>query len=384
MKNAMPGKKISCRRSADADFAGLFPRFAMAGTLASAQAYGSGHIHETFLLKTSERECPDCILQRVNQRIFKDIPRLMENIVRVTEHLRCKVAAIPGSDPGREVLTVVPTRSGASFHRDGEGEYWRCFRFIDHRESGERPAIPAQALEAGRLFGRFLNLLADLPAPPLHETIPLFHDLDRRLADFHAALDADPLRRKGGAAVEIAFTVEREGGMKQAMARALAGGLPLRVTHNDTKFNNILFDKRGRALCVIDLDTVMPGYVLYDFGDAIRSGCNRAREDEPAPAAAGLDVGLFENYARGFLEALRGGLSGEEISLLAFSARLMTFIIGLRFLSDHLAGDRYFRIDRPGHNLRRARVQFRLLRDMERRAVEMEDIVRALAQPRRE
>ncbi len=375
----MAEKKIAGRGSAANGFAELFSRFALEGTLESAKAYGSGHIHETLLLKTRERECPDCILQRVNHHIFKDIPRLMENIVRVTGHLRQKIAAIPGADPDREVLTVVPTRDGNHFHQDGDGDFWRCYLFIDHQRPSDRVKDPGHACEAGKLFGRFLHLLADLPGPPLHETIPGFHDVELYLRKFSEVLQADPFRRSAQAADEIAAVQSRAWEMKRLLRLGRDGRIPLRVTHNDTKFNNILFDKRGRALCVIDLDTVMPGYVHYDFGDMIRSGCNRAREDEPVLDKVGMDIHLFAAYAGGFFESCRGGLDAEEISELAFSARFFAYMVGLRFLSDHLAGDRYFKISRPGHNLQRAKVQFRLLEDMERQSHEMEGIVSRLA-----
>ena len=379
MKNIMPENKISCRRNADSDFAGLFSKFAMEGALVSAQPYGSGHIHETFLIKTHERECPDYILQRINHHVFKDVPRMMENIVRVTEHLRGKISALAGNSSGREVLTVVPARDGRHFHQDGEGSFWRCYVFIDHRRPSHREKNPEYACEAGKLFGRFIRLLADLPGPPLHETIPGFHDVEFHLRKFSEVLQADPLLRRDAAAEEIAFARERAEEMKRMLVLAREGRITLRVTHNDTKFNNILFDGQGRALCVIDLDTVMPGYVHYDFGDAIRSGCNRAREDESSLKTVGLDIGLFKGYVRGFLNSLQSCLSAEEISHLAFSAKLFAYMIGLRFLSDHLAGDSYFKISRPGHNLQRARVQFRLLEDMERQFSELEDIVAKLA-----
>lgn len=371
----MAEKKISVRGRIADGFIELFSRFALEGTLESAQAYGSGHIHETFLLKTRERECPDYILQRVNHHIFKDIPRLMENIVRVTEHLRRKISAIPGSDPGREVLTIVPARDGRSFHQDGDGNFWRCYVFIDHQRPSDRVKDPEHACEAGKLFGRFIHLLADLPGPPLHETIPGFHNIELYLRKFSEVLQADPFRRNVQAANEIALVQSRAWEMKRILRLGEDGRIPLRVTHNDTKFNNILFDKRGRALCVIDLDTVMPGYVHYDFGDMIRSGCNRSREDEPELERVGMDIHLFAGYVGGFFESFAGGLSAEEISHLAFSAKLFAYMIGLRFFSDFLAGDRYFKITHPGHNLQRARVQFRLLEDMERQFRQMEDIV---------
>ena len=358
---------------------GIAAAFAIRGAPVDVQIYGAGHIHETFRVPGGEKGNPGCILQRINRRIFPDVPRLMENIVRVTEHMRQRLAAVPGSEPDREVLTVIPTRSGKSHLIDDEGEYWRCFRFIEHRELGARPGTPGQAREAGRLYGRFLNMLADLPAPPLHETIPRFHDVERRLADFQLALAADPLRRRAAAAAEIAFSSERAEEMQGTMAEARTSGLPWRVTHNDTKFNNILFDARGRGLCVIDLDTVMPGHVLYDFGDAIRSAANSAREDDPDPQRSRIDMAVFRNFCAGYLGELEGRLTPLETVHLVFAARLMTFVIGLRFLTDYLAGDHYFKVRRPGHNLQRARAQFALLADMERRRAEMEAIVSRLA-----
>jgi hypothetical protein len=350
----------------------------LSGRAAAVDRYGAGHIHETYRVRMRAVAHPGYILQRVNRRIFPDVPKLMENIVRVTGHLRSRLAAVAGSDPDREVLTVIPARDGRHFHLDDAGEYWRCLRFIEHRELGERPGTPGEVSEAGRLFGRFLNHLADLPDPPLHETIPHFHDVGWRLDDFHRVLAADSQKRRAAAAAEIDFIRSREDEMRGAMANARAAGLPLRVTHNDTKFNNILFDPLGRGICVIDLDTVMPGHVLYDFGDAIRSAASSAREDETNPEHVRFDLKVFRDFARGYLAELRDGLAASETGLLAFSARLMTFIIGTRFLSDHLAGDCYFRIARPGHNLQRARAQFALLADMERRFFEMEDIVSAI------
>lgn len=348
--------------------------FAMKGTFASGTAYGSGHIHDTFLVRMRERSAPDYILQRINHVIFKDIPALMANIVRVSEHIRSQVG-----DPDREALTVIPAADGLPFHRDGEGRYWRCYRFIEHRETGERPDCPEQAFEAGSLFGRFIVQLADLPPSCLHVIIPRFHDVEFRLDEFTQALLADPLGRGREAEAEIALVNERAESMKRVLAAGRAGRIPLRITHNDTKFNNVLFDRRGRGRCLIDLDTVMPGYVLYDFGDAVRSAANTAREDEIEIARVRLDMDVYRELARGFLRGLRGGLSVGECELLPFGAALLAYTVGLRFLTDHLAGDVYFKTARPGHNLQRARAQFALLGDMEKRFAEMEEIVRGLA-----
>lgn len=370
---------MSPSRHSSAGPAAAFSSFAAPVRPAAIERYGAGHIHDTYRVRAAGRGHDGYILQRVNRRIFADIPAMMANIVRVTGHLRRRLAAMPGRDPGREVLTVIPARDGRSFHQDGRGEYWRCFLFIRHRERGARPGRPALAREAGRQFGRFLALLADLPGPPLCETIPRFHDIGRRLEDFRAALAADRLRRRRGAAAEIDFVAARGEEMLAIMQKAWHAGLPMRVTHNDTKFNNVLIDAQGRGLCVIDLDTVMPGTVLYDFGDAIRSAANTGREDETDPRRVFVNLEVFRAFAAGYLGELRGSLAPVETGHLAFSARLMTFLVGLRFLSDHLDGDRYFRVERPGHNLQRARVQFALLADMERDFARMEEIVAGAA-----
>ncbi|MEI6614316.1 MAG: aminoglycoside phosphotransferase family protein, partial [Chrysiogenales bacterium] len=322
--------------------------------------------------------CPDYIVQRINHDIFQDVPRLMENIVRVTGHIRGKLQAMPGTDPEREVLTVIAAADGRNFHLDSSGNYWRCYLFIDRHRSFDLVESPERACEGGKHYGRFLKLLADFPDPPLHETIVDFHNLEIHLQRFFNHLHIDSCRRSGEVSAEIAFVQERAEAMKRILLLGQAGHIPLRIIHNDTKFNNILFDEQGRGLCIIDLDTVMPGYVHYDFGDAIRSGANQAREDEPDLERVGLNIALFAGYARGFLASLRGCLTEEETSHLAFSAKLFAFLIGLRFLSDYLAGDRYFKTKYPGHNLQRARVQFRLLESMEKQFGQMEDIISGL------
>ena len=353
--------------------------FSISGSVRSLLHYGSGHIHETYQIKTNERAHSGFILQRVNRRIFPDVPRLMENITRVTAHLRRRLAAIPGSDPDREVLTVVPARDGRPFYRDEAGDYWRCFRFIDHLELGERPQTPGQAFEAGRVFGRFIDLLSDLPPSFLHVVIPRFHDVEFRLEQFQAARQADPMGRSRDAAAEIDFVLARADEMNQVLAAGRQGRIMPRVTHNDTKFNNVLFGGNGKGLCLVDLDTVMPGYLVTDFGDAVRSAASSAMEDEVDPAGIRVKLEVFRELARGFLFSLGAGIDERETGLLAFGAKLLAFLVGLRFLSDHLAGDVYFKTARPGHNLRRARAQFALLADMEQRYEEMQEIVGAAA-----
>jgi hypothetical protein len=376
--SAKMSEKNAMNLRSDFNLSGVAANFSTKGTFANARRFGSGHIHDTFLIQTRQRDCPDYILQRINHGIFKDIPRLMENIVRVTAHIRAKLNAIPGANFKREVLTVIPTADGRNFHRDQSGNYWRCYLFIDRHRSFDLVDSPERACEGGKHFGRFLKLLADFPDPPPHETIAGFHNLEIHLQRFFNNLQADSCGRAKEVAAEIAFVNERAEAMKRILHLGRAGRIPLRITHNDTKFSNILFDEQGRGLCIIDLDTVMPGYVHYDFGDAVRSGCNRAREDEPELERVGMDIHLFAGYAKGFLASLPGCLTEAETSHLAFSAKLFAFLIGLRFLSDFLAGDRYFKIKYPGHNLQRARVQFRLLASMERQFGQMEDIISSL------
>ncbi len=373
-------EKKRLARSAAVDPSVMLPRFEMTGCPASVRPYGSGHIHDTYRVRMGAAAHPGYILQRVNARVFPDVPRLMENIVRVTGHLRARTRR------GLPVLTVIPSRDGRPYARDESGGFWRCYRFIAHREPGarlrgrslDRPARASRAGEAGRIFGRFIIQMSDLPAPPLHETIRGLHDIEVHLGRFADLLHNDRARRRKDIPAEIDFIRSRAAAMGRFRDLGRAGRIPLRVTHNDTKFNNILFAPHGGS-CLIDLDTVMPGYVLYDFGDAIRSAANSAREDEPDLRRVRLDKGVFQEFARGYLAELRGLLTAVEVAQLAFSARFMAYLVGLRFLNDHLDGDRYFKVDRPGHNLQRARVHFRLLEDMERRCTWMEELICALA-----
>jgi len=371
----MPGKNKPGPLGTPADLSAISAAFIPASAAGAMEPYGSGHIHETYRLRGGGAADPGYILQRINTGIFPDVPKLMENITRVTAHVRRRLAAIPGCDPDREVLTVIPARDGRPFLLDESGSYWRCYRFIEHLDAGERPQTPGQAFEAGRVFGRFIDLLSDLPPTSLHVIIPRFHDVEFRLEQFHAARHADLLGRSAAATAEIAFVAERAEAMKLILELGRRGRLRLRVTHNDTKFNNVLFDRRGKGLCPVDLDTVMPGYAATDFGDAVRSAASSAREDELDPTGIRVNLDVFSELARGFLFSLGAGLDAEETGTLAFGAKLLTFMVGLRFLTDHLAGDVYFKTARPEHNLQRARAQFALLADMERHFSAMEEIV---------
>jgi hypothetical protein len=359
----------------ETDLKRIFRKFDADGTFKSAGPYGSGHINDTYRILTRPDDSWDYILQRINHQIFKNVPKLQENILRVTRHLRNKLEAIPGSEPDRETLTLIPGPGQLPYYHDADGNYWRLYIFIRDNKSYNRVQVPAQAYEGGKAFGRFQKLISDLEGPPLFETIPHFHDMVRRLDSFYGVVRRDPLNRTGKAREEIAFVEQRAVEMTKIQELGRAGLIPERITHNDTKFNNVLLDLNDKGLCVIDLDTVMPGFIHYDFGDAIRTSTNTANEDETDIGKVTMDMTLFKSFSTGFLAETGFLMNQSEIQYLAFSSRVMTFIIGLRFLTDHLDGDHYFKVQKEDHNLTRARTQFKLVRSMEDQAREMEDTI---------
>jgi len=350
--------------------------FPLHGALLDAQRYGSGHINDTFV------GCFDhagvhvrYILQRINHNIFKNVPQLMENIARVTSHVAGKATA----GDNRRVLTLVPTRDGASFHETPAGDFWRVYLFVEGARTYDAVENPRQAFEAARAFGQFQQSLADLPGGRLHETIPFFHDTPRRFEALRQAAEADVAGRKKEVLPELDFAFQREAEVGRLLALVAKGDIPERVTHNDTKLNNVMLDdKTGEGICVIDLDTVMPGLSLYDFGDLVRFGANTGAEDETEPEKIGVSLPVFEAIARGYVAGAGNILTPAEWENLVFAGKLMTYEVGIRFLTDYLQNDIYFKIKRPGHNLDRARNQLRLVARMEAAANEMEAIVRPL------
>jgi hypothetical protein len=352
-------------------------QFAAGGDLILAQPYGTGHINDTYLAvfeHSGAQQAPisqSMILQRINHNIFKDPAALMSNIERVTTHVAAQVAGQP--DALRRALTLIQTHTGEAFHRDTEGNWWRMYRFVERTRSYDRVETPRQASQAAFAFGQFQQQLATLPAPRLHDTIPDFHHTPKRFAALEAVIAADPLNRAIHAAPEIAFALARQ----PITGVLLAANLPERVTHNDTKFNNVLLDDQtDEGLCVIDLDTVMPGLVLYDFGDMVRTATSPASEDERDLRQVTMRMPIFEALVRGYLAATASFLTPAEKQFLAFSGKLITFEIGLRFLTDYLCGDTYFKTHRPEHNLDRCRTQFQLVRSIE----EQEDRMTAFVQ----
>lgn len=349
--------------------------FEAGGEVESASRYGSGHIHDTYSVRFNEggRRGAHVILQRINTKIFKNPVAVMENIRRVTTHVRSRLAGFPDAD--RRVLQLVPTREGCAWHVDEEEQYWRAYRFIEGAKTFDEVKSERQAFEAAKAFGEFQRMLADLPGERLAESIPHFHDTPKRFSDFELAADADLAGRAKHVCDEIAFAIER-----RAIAGALMeAGLPERVTHNDTKLNNVLLDEQtGEGICVIDLDTAMPGFVAYDFGDMVRTMTCPAAEDEQDLSRVEMRFALFEAVLRGYLEGSGDFLTLAERESLIAGSKVIVFEQGVRFLADHLAGDTYYKVSRPGQNLDRCRTQFKLLESIEEQEAEMVGLLKSI------
>ncbi len=339
--------------------------------------FGAGHINETYAVYMPGQEGDELsyVLQRVNSNVFKDPAGVMDNIFGVTEYLR-NVIRREGGDPDRETLSYIKTKSGCNYFEDSEGEPWRCYNFIPDSVCYQLVEEPEQFYQSGSSFGHFLKQLCDYPASKLNETIPDFHNTVKRFDAFQVALKRDLKNRAASCRPEIDFALAREKDCGVLVEQQNAGILPLRVTHNDTKLNNILFDeKTGKGLCIIDLDTIMPGLAANDFGDSIRFGAATAEEDEQNLDLMHFDISLYELYVKGYLEETKDVLTEAEIKSLPWGARLMTLECGIRFLTDYLQGDTYFKTDYPEHNLVRARTQFRLVDEMEQQFDRMQELV---------
>ncbi len=359
------------------DFNKAVNNFNFEGAYIEAAPYGFGHINDTYaaVFKKPEGNTRRYILQRINHKVFKNPEALMGNIEAVTKHLSKKIAKA-GGDPGRETLNLIPAKDNKSFYKDSRGNYWRAYIFIENARTYQVVEKPEHFYSSGKAFGRFQYLLSDFPAETLHETIPDFHNTIKRFNAFREAVHKDIMNRASGVRDEIEFAEKRADDTPILLDLLDKGGLPLRVTHNDTKFNNVMIDdKTGEGICVIDLDTVMPGLTLYDFGDSIRSGANPAEEDERDLSKVWMELTLFEHFSRGFLESAGSFLTPAELKYLPFSAKIMTFECGIRFLTDYLNGDTYFKIHREGHNLDRARTQFKMVADMEKKMEDMRKVI---------
>ncbi len=343
-------------------------KFALEGQAVSVEPLGEGFINDTFVVRTAG-DAPDYILQRKNKAIFKDVPGMMENIRKVTEHMRLRVAE-KGGDVEREVMRVVPAVDGRLYHVDSAGDFWAVSVFISGTVAYNRADSPSLAKKGGEGIGKFQALLADF-TEPLAETIKGFHNIRHRFEQWDEALARDAAGRIGGLAEEISWIESRREEMMSFWARVESGEIPMRVTHNDTKISNILFDADGSVLCAIDLDTVMSSTALNDFGDAIRSYCNTGDEDDMDLSKVSMSLDMFRAYTEGYLSYMGERLVDSELVWLSFSARYITFEQVLRFLMDYIDGDTYYKIKYPEHNLVRARAQYRLLQSMEEQYGEM-------------
>ena len=347
------------------------------GTLVEKTPFGNGHINDTYKLAFDVNgKTNTYILQRINDDIFKNPAELMENINGVTSHLRKKIIE-NGGDPKRETLNVIPTIDDKLFYKDSKGVYWRAYDFIDGATCYDIVEDPEQFYQGALAFGNFQKLLADYPAHTLHETIKDFHHTPKRFEAFVKAVEEDAMGRVKYIKEDIDFILARKDETSILIDMLERGELPLRVTHNDTKLNNVMIDnKTGKGLCVIDLDTVMPGIIANDFGDAIRFGASTALEDEQDLSKVSMNLELFEVYVKGMLEASDGNLTENEIDTLPLGAKILTFQQAMRFLTDHIQGDTYFKIHRENHNLERARTQIKLVADMEAKWDQMNEIVK--------
>lgn len=341
--------------------------------------FGEGHINETYAVYMQEEDgsdVPQYVLQRLNINVFKNPSQVMENIFGVTEFLR-EVIREEGGDVDRETLSYIKTKSGETYFEDAQGQPWRCLHFISNSVCYQTVEEPDQFYQSAKSFGHFLKQLGNYPAESLHETIPQFHDTVKRFRDFAKAVKKDVKNRSRSCKKEIAFALEREEDCGVLMEQLNKGILPLRVTHNDTKLNNILFDSdTDKGLCIIDLDTIMPGLAANDFGDSIRFGASTAEEDEKDLEKVHFDIHLYELYVKGYLEMAKDVLTPAEIESLPWGARLMTLECGMRFLTDYLQGDVYFKTAYPEHNLVRARTQFKLVKEMEEQFEAMQEIAK--------
>ena len=351
--------------------------FDLRGDFVHGYSYGSGHINDTYCIWVDQAgQRIRYILQRVNHNVFKQPIPLMENVKRVTDHALKRLKEEQCPEAYRRTLTLVPSVDGKPYALDSDGNCWRVYPFIERARTYDQIETTKQCQEAARAFGEFQKLTADLPGEPLFETIPNFHNTTSRLAALKEAIQSDPLGRVKEVQKEIDWYLSREADCHMVVDYLKSGELPLRCTHNDTKLNNILFDKTtGEGLCVIDLDTVMPGLAANDFGDSIRFGANHCAEDEADLSKVNFSMELFEIYTKGFLQAAGEAFTPLEKQTLPWGAKLMTMECGMRFLSDYLEGDHYFHINYEQQNLNRARTQFKLTSGMEENWDAMQKVI---------
>jgi len=362
------------------DIQEIWGHFEIPGTFVSAEPYGTGHINDTYAAVVDEDgQRVRYIHQRINHDVFKDPASLMDNISRVTRHQRRKLARAGVPSPERRALTLVPARDGASHHVDGDGNTWRTYLFIEKARTHDFTETPNQAVAAAKAFGEFQKQLVDLPGDRLHETIPDFHHTPRRFEALEEAIASDACNRARDAVTEIDFALRHKDMTATLIHMQEQGLIPERITHNDSKLNNVMLDdETDEGICVIDLDTVMPGLVLYDFGDMVRTATSPSAEDEKDLSKVHMQMSMFEALVRGYLESAGEFLNSAEKEHLVFSGKLITFEIGVRFLADFLSGDVYFKTHREGHNLERCRTQFKLVQSIVDQEEAMQRVVESI------
>ena len=360
------------------DLKNISSRFCVYGDYVSGQPYGTGHINDTFAVTYNQAGLEvRYILQRINHFVFKDPVLLMGNVARVVDHIRQKLVSEGTQDVSRHVLTLIDTTDGAKFYQDSEGNVWRMYFFVEGARTYDVLESLEQARLASQAFGQFQCQLADMPSPPLGETIPDFHNGPKRYQAFLEALKTDSCNRAASAKAEIDFLTANAGIFDVFPALVESGQIPVRITHNDTKINNIMIDDQtGEAVCVIDLDTVMPGLALYDFGDIVRTTVSTGAEDEVDLSKVYAQPDRFEAIVKGYLAGAGRFLNQTEVDHLLHGGKMITQMIGTRFLTDYLCGDQYFKVHRDGHNLDRCRTQFKLVQSL----IDQEDVMTHLVE----
>jgi thiamine kinase-like enzyme len=359
------------------DLNNIISEFSVKGSVSNIFSLGSGHIHKTFRVITSSVNDDDYVLQQMNTAVFKDLDAVMNNLEMVTAHIYQKLATT-GDDLKRRVLTPVKLRQGGLVFTDNQNNTWRCFIYIPRHQIYDRAVSCEQVYEGGKSYGKFLQMLSDFPASRLKETIHNFHNMEMRMNQFSDACRFGKADRIRNSWYEIDLLKARMDEMLIIHRLGASGKIPLRVVHHDTKINNVLFDDHNKGLCVIDLDTVMPGYILDDFGDSIRTFTNTGEEDDAVTGNVSINMEYFESYASGFLQETNSWLTDIEKEHLALSAKAMTYMQALRFLTDCLNGDIYYQVHHSDHNLQRTRAQIKLLLSMEERYDEMKSIIKKL------
>lgn len=359
------------------DVASIAKHFKLAGEPDAIDPITTGHINDTYVVKaTAGGRTVRYVLQRINQYVFKEPTQVMSNILRVTDHIRRKVSRGDPELASRQ-LTVIPSAEAPGWYRDADDNFWRMYNFVENAVTYDTPESPELARETARMFGWFQSMLSDLPGSPLHETIPGFHDTPRRMRYFRQVLAEDKCNRAKGAAAEIDFVLEHAALCNVLPDLVAKGELPVRIAHNDTKINNVMLDTdSGKGVCVIDLDTVMPGLSAHDFGDLVRTAACPAAEDERDLSKVTIDIELFDALAQGFAQETGRFLTPAEKDHMLFGGILITFEQMIRFLTDHLAGDVYYKVHREGHNLDRTRTQMKLVQSI----LEQEDILNGLVE----